>query len=314
MQSDTFPNTESKVMTFATLHPTSVRRSVSRTPATARVMLAITLAQLGGAAAVGLFRFFGPLGTAWLRLAWGAVLLLVVVRPKLRRIPRNDIRAAVILGVVNGLMMLAFFEALARLPLGTAVALSFMGPLGVAVAKTRGRLGLVWPAIGLVGVLALTTPWAGHINWVGVAFALVDGVTWATYILLTEHVANRFEGPEGLVISMVVAALVATPFGIGYAVPHLTWWLLLAAGGIAVLTPVMAYWLEMAALRELPPATFGTLMCLEPAVGLLVGFLFLHQTPNATQGFGVVLVVAAAYGAERHRRFVDVQNGGSGLA
>jgi inner membrane transporter RhtA len=301
VQSDTFPNTESKVMTFVTLHPTSVRRSVSRTPATARVMLAITLAQLGGAAAVGLFPFFGPLGTAWLRLAWGAVLLLVVVRPKLSRIPRNDIRAAAILGVVNGLMMLAFFEALARLPLGTAVALSFMGPLGVAVAKTRGRLGLVWPAIGLVGVLALTTPWAGHI-------------TWATYILLTEHVANRFEGPEGLVISMVVAALVATPFGIGYAVPHLTWWLLIAAGGIAVLTPVMAYWLEMAALRELPPATFGTLMCLEPAVGLLVGFLFLHQTPNATQGLGVVLVIAAAYGAERHRRFVDVQNGGSGLA
>ncbi|MEI7779434.1 MAG: EamA family transporter [Actinomycetes bacterium] len=305
---------ESLVMTLATLHPAAVAKTASRTPATARVMLAIALAQLGGAAAIGLFGYFGPLGAAWLRLVWGAVLLVAIVRPNLRHLPRTDLRAAAGLGVVNGLMMLAFFEALARLPLGTAVALSFMGPLAVAVAKTRSRLGLIWPMIGLVGVLVLTTPWAGHINWVGVGFALLDGVLWGTYILLTQHVANRFDGAEGLVVSMVVAALVATPFGIGAALPHLTISLLLAAGGVALLTPVAAFWLEMGALRDLPPETFGTLMCLEPAVGLLVGFLFLHQVPTAMQGLGVVLVIAAAYGAERHRRFIDVRYGASGLA
>ncbi|HEX8959138.1 MAG TPA: EamA family transporter, partial [Solirubrobacterales bacterium] len=201
-----------------------------------------------------------------------------------------------------------------RLPLGVAVALSFVGPLGVAVAKTRGRLGLVWPVLALAGVLALTSPWQGQVNWTGVGFALLDGVCWGTYILLTERVASRFDGAEGLVVATVVGALVATPLGMHAALAHPDLWHLVAAGGIALLTPVAAFWLEMSALRRLPPATFGTLMCLEPAIGLLVGFLVLGQAPTALQGLGVVLVVGAAYGAERHRRFVDVRFGGSGLA
>jgi len=299
-------------MSIATLTATAVRRSAGAP--TAKVVVAITLAQVGGAMALGLFPTLGPLGTAWLRLVWGAGLLVVIVRPNLRGISFTDLRAAAVLGVVNGLMVLAFFEAVARLPLGIAVALSFIGPLGVAVAKTRGALGFLWPALALVGVLALTTPWQGHVNLVGVGFALLDGLMWGTYILLTERVANRFDGAEGLVIAMVVAALVATPFGIGQAFAHLTWAPVLATGAVALMTPVLAFWLEMSALRQLPAASFGTLMCLEPAFGLLVGFLMLHQVPTAVQGLGVVLVVAAAYGAERHRSFVDVRYGGSGLA
>lgn len=277
-------------------------RLASRVPAPALVILGITSAQLGAAAATPLFKHLGPLGTGWLRLSWAAILLVCVVRPKVWRLRRRDVGLAAVLGVVNATMMLAFFQAIDRLPLGTAAALAFLGPLSVAVVKARGRLGLVWPALALLGVLALTRPWSGRVDTAGIAFALLDGLGWATYIVLTQHLGSRFDGSEGLATSMLVAAVVASAVGAPQAIGHLTLSLVAIGAAIAVLSPILTFTMELAALRRLSAATFGTLMCLEPAIGLAVGLVFLRQIPSVLQGLGVLLVVLAAVGAERHGR------------
>ena len=91
--------------------------------------------QLGLAASVGLFDRSGPEGAAWLRLAWAGVLLLVLVRPRPSAFTRSGLLACVVLGVVTAGLTMFFMAAVARLPLGTASALEFLGPLGVAVVR-----------------------------------------------------------------------------------------------------------------------------------------------------------------------------------
>jgi inner membrane transporter RhtA len=186
-----------------------------------------------------------------------------------------------------------------RIPLGTAVAIEFLGPLGVAVARSHDRRSLVWPALALGGVLLLTEPWQGDIDLVGVAFAVLSGLSWATYIVLTQQVGDRFSGLEGLSITIPVAAATAALVGVPQAWGHLTWGVVAAAFGLALLLPVIPFSLELMALRRLTTAAFGTLMALEPAMALVAGLLLLGQVPMAWQVVGVVLVVAAGIGAKR---------------
>lgn len=189
--------------------------------------------------------------------------------------------------------------AVARLPLGTASALEFLGPLGVAVARGRGTGRFVWPLFAAVGVLLLTEPWAGTADPVGVGFALAAACCWAAYILLTQRVGDQVQGLAGLSVSMPVAALVATvtvgPSVFGRMTPEL----LLAGLGLAVLLPVVPFSLEMLALRRLSTAAFGTLMCLEPAFALLVGLVLLDQVPRPLAVVGIAFVIVAGVGAER---------------
>jgi inner membrane transporter RhtA len=259
----------------------------------------MTLVQIGLALSVPLFGEIGPLGTVWLRLAWAALILLVAVRPRPWRFRRPILLATVALGVVTAGVTMLFMAAIARLPLGTASALEFLGPLGVAVARGRGRRRLLWPGLAAAGVLVLTHPWQGGSSPLGVAFALGAAACWAAYILLTQAVGDEVPGLEGLAVSIPVAAVVATPFagsGIG---PTLTPHLLLAGLGLALLLPVIPFGLEMYALRRLTTAAFGTLMCLEPALALLAGLALLGQVPQPWALAGVALVVTAGLGAER---------------
>ncbi len=165
--------------------------------------------QLGLAASVGLIDEVGPAGAAWLRLAWAGVLLLVIVRPGRSAISRKALTAGVPLGVVTAALTLFFMAAVARLPLGTASAIEFLGPLGVALARSHG-LGRAWALVAAVGVVCLTQPWAGSADPVGVALALAAAACWAGYILLTQKVGDTVTGITGLAISMPVAAVVAT--------------------------------------------------------------------------------------------------------
>jgi inner membrane transporter RhtA len=253
--------------------------------------------QLGLAASVGLFDRVGPEGAAWLRLAWAGVLLLVLVRPRPSAFTRSGLLACVALGIVTAGITLLFMAAVARLPLGTASALEFLGPLGVAVARGRGKI--LWPALAAVGVLLLTEPWRGTVDPVGVAFALAAAVCWAAYILLTQRVGDEVAGLRGLAVSMPVAGIVATLVVGPSVVGHLTPELLLIGLGLAVLLPVVPFSLELLALRRLTTAAFGTLMSLEPAIALVVGMVVLHQVPGPLPVVGIAFVVAAGIGAER---------------
>src|SRR5207342_2001136 len=227
------------------------------TPARTGTLMAVgsmTCVQLGLALSVPLFGRLGPLGTVWLRLAWASVILVVAVRPRPWRFRRPILLAAIALGVATGGVTMLFMAAVARLPLGTASALEFLGLLGVAVARGRGRTRL-WPVPAAVGV-----------------------------VLLTERVGDEVSGLRGLAVSMAVACLVATAVvGIGSAgavFAHVDAGLVAFGLGLALLLPVVPFSLEMLALRRLTTAAFGTLMSLEPAIALLIGLVALHQVPG----------------------------------
>jgi len=255
--------------------------------------------QVGLAVSVTLIGRVGPEGAAWLRLVWAGVLFLLIGRPWRLRLNRAALVASVLLGIATASVTLLFMAAVARLPLGTASALEFLGPLAVAVARGRGSGRFVWPLCAAVGVLLLTEPWAGTADPVGVAFALAAACCWAAYILLTQRVGDQVQGLAGLSISMPVAAVVATltvgPSVFGRMSPEL----LLVGLGLAVLLPIVPFSLELLALRRLSTAAFGTLMSLEPAFALVIGMVVLSQVPRPLAVVGIAFVVAAGIGAER---------------
>ena len=270
-----------------------------RVPAWSMAVTAMLSVQLGAALSVHMFDEVGPAGIAWLRLSAGALIFLSLRRPQLRQLGWRGLRAALALGVTTGLVTVTFLSALDRIPLGTAVAIEFMGPLSVAVFRSHERRLLVWPALALVGVLLLTEPWEGSIDLVGVALAATAASGWATYILLTQHVGDRIAGLEALSITIPVAALTAAVVGIPQAAGGITWQVVAAAFGLAVLLPVLPFSLELLALRRLTTAAFGTLMSLEPALGTFMGLVLLAQVPSPVQVLGVALVVTAGAGATR---------------
>ncbi|MEV0901711.1 EamA family transporter [Actinoplanes sp. NPDC049802] len=275
---------------------TAVRSQAGARTGAALAVAAMTCVQLGLAVSVGLIGELGVAGAAWIRLAWAGVLMLLLVRPRPAGLTRRALWSAVALGVVTGVMTMLFMAAVARLPLGTASALEFLGPLGVAVF--RGRR-LLWPLLAGGGVLLLTEPWHGGADPVGVGFALAAAVCWAAYILLTQHVGDEAAGLSGLAVSMPVAGLVATVVAGPQVFGRLTVDLLVMGLFLAVLLPVVPFVLEFLALRRLTTAAFGTLMSLEPAIAVVTGLVLLHQVPGWAAVAGVGLVVAAGIGAER---------------
>ncbi len=261
-------------------------------------LASMTCVQLGLAVSIGLMDQLGVVGVAWLRLAWAGALLLVLVRPRPSAFTRSSLLSCVALGVATAATTTLFMAAVERLPLGTASALEFLGPLGVAIARGRGTARL-WALVAAAGVLLLTEPWHGAADPAGVAFALGAACGWAAYILLTQKVGDEVSGLHGLAISMPVAALVATA-GAGPSVfTALTPEIVLAGLGLSLLLPVIPFALELSALRRLTTAAFGTLMSLEPAIALVVGLLLLGQVPGWVPVAGIGLVVLAGIGAER---------------
>jgi inner membrane transporter RhtA len=254
--------------------------------------------QLGIAVSVGLIGRIGPGGAGWLRLIWAAVVLLVLVRPRPSAFSRSGLATCIALGVVTAGMTILYMDAVARLPLGTASALEFLGPLGVAIAR-GSAVRLLWPVLAASGVALLTEPWHGGTSPAGIAFALLSAACWATYILLTQRAGDEVTGLAALAVSFPVAAIVATVIEGPAVFGHLTWQLLLAGLGVALLVPVVPFSLELLALRRLNAAAFGTLMSLEPAIAVIIGLIVLHQVPRLAGAAGVALVITASLGAQR---------------
>ena len=255
--------------------------------------------QLGSALSVHLIATVGAAGTAWLRLTAGAVIFLVIARPPLRTLGRRDAPLLVGLGVTTGIQTVAFLSAIARLPLGTAVAIEFLGPMTVAAVHGRARGALLWVGLAAGGVVLVTQPWRGTADLAGIAWAALAAAGWAVYIVLTQRVGDRFSGLSGLAMTIPVAACVAALAGVPEAAGHLTPGVVATAVGLAVLLPVVPYALELLALRRMTPTSFGTLMALEPAIGAVLGVVVLHQVLDVLQVVGVLVVVAAGAAAQR---------------
>lgn len=266
-------------------------------------IIAMLLIQVSNALSVTVVEVVGAAGTSWLRMCFGALFLLLIVRPRLRSLRRADLPMLLALGTITGLMTTFFLAALDRIPLGTAVAIEFLGPLTVAAVTSRRRQALVWPALALAGVVLLTEPWQGATDLLGVVFAMLAGTCWALYNLLTQRVGDRFSGITGLAYTIPIAAVVTTVIGLpGVVTGAPTVPIILLAAGIALITPVISFGLEMLALRRMTHTAFGTLLAIEPAFGLVIGLIVLSQAPGVWQLLGIALVVAAGAAAQRGGR------------
>jgi inner membrane transporter RhtA len=267
--------------------------------AVAMVLAAVGSLQFGAAFAATLFDELGPGGAAFLRLALAALILIALWRPRVRGRSAADLRVAVAFGLVLGGMNWAIYESFSRIPLGIAVTLEFVGPLGVAVAGSRRALDLLWVALAAAGILLLADRGGGGgLDPFGIVLALVAGCCWAAYILLSARTGRRFPGGHGLALAMVVGALLTLPAGVVQAGDALLDPRLLAAGlVVAIASSVLPYSLELEALRRLRAAVFGVLMSLEPAIAALAGLVVLGQALGAGELAAIALVLAASAGA-----------------
>ncbi|MEU5042328.1 EamA family transporter [Streptomyces griseorubiginosus] len=256
--------------------------------------------QFGAALAVTLMPRAGALGVVTLRLLAAAIVLLVVCRPRLRGHSRTDWGTVVVFGLTMAAMNGLFYQAVDRIPLGPAVTLEVLGPLTLSVLASRRAVNVVWAGLALVGVVLLGGGNFGGLDPLGVAFALAAGAMWAAYIVFSARTGRRFPQADGLALAMAVGALAFLPFGVVGSGTRLLDPVTVGLGaGVAVLSSVLPYTLELLALRRLPASTFAILMSLEPGIAALAGFLILDQALSALQALAIALVIAASMGAVR---------------
>jgi inner membrane transporter RhtA len=263
------------------------------------VILPIGTVQLGAAIAKNVFDDAAPMTLVWLRLATSAVVLTIFVRPVLRGRTRQDWRVAIAFGLVLGTMNWSIYESFARIPLGIAVTIEFLGPLALAVVGSRRPRDLVWVALAGIGVALLGVE-RTDLNVAGVAFAMLAGASWAAYILLSGSTGARWPGLDGLTVASVVATVLMAPLlttfsGRGLGDPHV----ILVGAVVGMLSSVIPYSFELIALRSIRPSLFGILMSLDPAAAALAGVIIVQEYLSAVQWLAIACVIVASVGATR---------------
>jgi inner membrane transporter RhtA len=269
-----------------------------RASAVGLVFAAACSVQGGAAVAKSLFPQLGPPGVVFLRLLFGSAALWAIARPQLRHRRRADLRLIAALGVVLVSMNITFYEALARVPLGIAVTVEFVGPLAVAVLGSRKAVDLLWVVLAGVGVGLLADGGGTAVRPLGIVLAATAGFFWALYILIGVRVGRAFSGATGLAPAMALGALLMAPWGILSAGHHLRDAQLVgAAVGVGLLSSALPWSLELEALRRLPPHVFSIVLSLEPALAALAGFVFLHEHLHTRAWVAIALVMLASAGA-----------------
>ena len=268
---------------------------VDRVPPHAYFMVSAVFHYLGPAFAVLLFAHVEPLGVAWLRIASAAAIFAGWRRPwrYYRGLQPAAKRSVLMLGAVLALMNVCFYLAIARLPLGTVGAIEFLGPIALAALGMRSRRNLAALAFAVAGVCLLT-----HVRLagqpLGFVFAFANCALFILYIILGHRIAadGGTAGIDRLGFAMLVAMVVAFPFGIRQAIPAFVSPLLLAAAiGVGVSSSVIPYVCEQLAMARLPRATFALLLAILPAMACLIGAVVLHQLPTGAEVTGIALVI-----------------------
>ncbi len=274
------------------------------------LLLGMLSFQCGAALAKQLFPLMGAQGATAIRLGLGALILWLLRQPWRRLAGRHGWASLAGYGLTIGVMNLCFYMSLRTIPLGIAVALEFLGPLAIAMFGSRRALDFLWVALVVAG-LALLLPYRGQtqaLDPVGVLYALGAAVGWATYILLGRRAGAAF-GSDAVALGSAIGALVAVPVGLihaGTALFSLS--ALPFAIGVAVLSSALPFSLEMYALTRLPARTIGILVSIEPAMGALLGLMFLNEHLSAFQWLAIAAIIAASVGAVlgAHRASVEV--------
>jgi inner membrane transporter RhtA len=267
------------------------------------VLVAIGSVQMGSAVARTTFDVTGAAGITLLRLGLSGLLLTALVRPRVRRWTRAQWVAAALLGLTMGAMNLVFYLAIREVPLGVAVTVEFVGPLMVALVQTRRARDLLWVLLAGVGVALLGLDGGSSVPLAGLGLALLAGMFWAGYILASARVGRLLPGVDGLAVALLVAALLALPFGAAGAARAVADGRALAVGAaVALLSSVIPYGLELTALRSIPTRVFGVLMSLEPAAAAVAGLVVLGQVLGVRQLVALLLVSLASVGVTLGRR------------
>lgn len=263
------------------------------------LLVAMASIQSGASLAKQLFPVIGAQGTTALRLGFGALIMVAVLRPWRNWRGSRSWKALLGYGVSLGMMNMLFYMAVRTVPLGIAVALEFTGPLALAMCASRRWVDFLWIALAVTGVLLLLPLGgrAGTLDPRGAAMALGAGLCWALYIIFGQR-AGAEHGAQTAAIGSVVAAMVAVPVGVAHAGSALLSPALLpVALGVAVLSTALPYSLEMMAMTRLPSRTFGVLMSIEPAMGALSGMLFLGELLTFTQWMAIAAIIVASAGS-----------------
>lgn len=263
------------------------------------LVAAMVSIQVSAAYGKTLFPRVGAAGVAGLRIAFAALIMAGATRPWRALKDRKGYGWLIAYGLVLGAMNLIYYLSLARLPLGIAVALEFVGPLGVALWASRKPRDFLWIGLAVAGLavlLPLRRASAG-VDPLGAALALTAGGLWAAYILIGKRAGDRFGGAAAG-LGMMMAAVAIAPIGLVTGGPRLFLpGVLPAAFVLALLSSAIPYSLEMYALTRLPSRLFGLLMSLEPAIASVSGALVLGERLTILQAAGVAAIVAASFGA-----------------
>lgn len=263
------------------------------------LLVAMLSIQSGASFAKTLFPATGALGMTALRVSFAAIILMAIWRPW-RACTLEELKKLFAYGMALGLMNVTFYLSVERIPLGVAVALEFIGPLAVATCLSRRPLDFLWVGLAVVGVslLAIPTQSQAALDAHGVVFGLAAAVFWGLYILLGRRAGTGVHGGHAAAWGMTFAAVTVLPLALlnsdhRFFSPSL--WP--AALGVAVFSSALPYSLEMLALKELRPMTFGLLMSLEPAIAALVALAFLGEHLSLVQWLAIGCVVAASVGS-----------------
>jgi len=254
-------------------------------------------AQLSAVFAVGIFSHTSPTMVAWLRNTVGALVLLLLLGLRGGSLSGVRLAPAARLGVITGTMNATFYEGIARLPLGDAVAVEFTGPIVIAAITSHSRRDLIWVAFAAMGVLAISRPGPEHLNYLGLLFIGAAATCWALYILAGRRVAVGGRRADSLVIAMLISSGYLLVPAMARSVNTMADTRVIALGAvIGVLGSAIPYSVELMAMRRVPPAVFGVLLSLQPLMGALLGFALLNQRVSGLEIAGFLFVVTASVG------------------
>ncbi|WP_067795944.1 EamA family transporter [Actinomadura formosensis] len=299
------PGEASRVGRSGRLPPRTL--SLGSVPPPALILLGIISLQVGAGFAKHLFDRLPPNAVVTMRLLTSAIVLGFLARKALRTVLRDHSRSSLAIaacfGLALALMNFSIYQSFARIPLGVAVTIEFLGPLAVSIVASRRPRDALWVVLAGAGVVLLARGGSGALDPAGVAFALLAAACWAAYIVLTAATGRRFSGSTGLAAASVVGTVAILPLGIASAGTALLDPRLLLIGlGVGLLSSVIPYSLELEALRRMPARVFGVLMSLEPAVAALVGMVLLGEVLTARQWIAICCVIVACAGATRSQQ------------
>ncbi|HXO66568.1 MAG TPA: EamA family transporter [Candidatus Dormibacteraeota bacterium] len=255
-------------------------------------------AQLGAALVVRLFAIASPATAAFIRNLVGAAALMVLLALRRGTLRGVSVRAVLALGVILGVMNASFYYGIARLPLGDAVSVEFMGPIVVAALTSAARRDLIWVALAALGVVAISHPGPDHLSYAGLGFILTAAACWGAYIVVGGRVATGGRRAETLAAAMTASAALLLLPALTQSAPSLLNPAFLGLGAaVGILSSAIPYSVELVAMARVPPTVFGVLLSLQPLMAAVMGFLVLGQRVSALEAIGFVLVVSASIGA-----------------